>query len=190
MSAFSHFLLHRASATIFFFSFLCSSVFQVLLFFLLHDLSMESHIRILPLTVQSFPFPVFFLFASSCSTLSAFPPSMALSQPSSSRQPHSLNQRPHPPVDPPNQRLPLCPSFRNLSSVSNLQTGSSSWPAPSSRLRITALPLTCVASLGHGLQVSTQNRSSSPQTSALATPRASELSGKPSWAHRCPFRGP
>lgn len=140
MSAFSHFLLHRASATIFSFPFFVPQ-FSSITFFLLHDLSMESHIRILPLTVQSFPFPVFFLFASSCSTLSAFPPSIAPSQPFSPQQPHSLNQLPHPPVDPPNQWLPLCPSFRNRAPYPPFRWGSSSSPAPSSCLRITTLCL-------------------------------------------------
>lgn len=103
------------------------------LFFLLHEPSMESHIHILPLAVQSFLFfELFFLFVSFCSSLIASPPSLLpssirLSQPFFSHQLHSLNQLPHPQK----QWLPLCPSFRNWASYASPQMGSCSWPASS-----------------------------------------------------------
>lgn len=166
----------------FFFSFLCSSVYQYYYtcFFLLHEPSMESHIHILPLAVQSFPFfELFFLFVLFCSSLIASPPSLLhLSQPTFFLSSTPFSQ---PATTSPKTVASSLPFLQELSFVCISSDGLLFLTCI---LLLLLLPLhhpfhlTCSASLGHSLRVSTHDLYSLPQTSAPAMPRASELSGR------------
>lgn len=116
-------------------------------------------------------FKLFFLFASLFSYLFCLFSFHSPWPTFSFHQHHFLNQRHTPVVAPKPAVFPLL-FLQEQSSVSILQTGSSPWPA----LRLCITP----PSPGQGLQVSTQENSSSP----------SDFSREPFWAHQCPLQGP